>query len=52
MRVVEFYGITFYYDEEEVELTDEVINTLADYALEADDEAYTVLYENGRLVIL
>lgn len=42
-------GITFYYDG--FSLTDEMIEQLENFSLSADDDAYSVYLDNGRLVI-
>lgn len=43
------YGVTFYYDG--FELTDEITEKLCDFAMSADDSAYSVYLDNGKLVI-
>ena len=43
-------GITFYYDG--FILTDEMIEQLESFSLSADDDAYSVYVDNGRLVII
>ena len=42
-------GVTFYYDG--FTLTDEVITQLEGFSLSAEDEAYSVYVDDGRLVI-
>lgn len=42
-------GVTFYYDG--FILTDEMIDQLENFSLSADDDAYSVYLDNGRLVI-
>ena len=42
-------GVTFYYDG--FVLTDEMIEQLESFSLSADDDAYSVYVDNGRLVI-
>lgn len=42
-------GITFYYDG--FTLTDEMIDKLEDFSLNAEEDVYTVYLDNGRLVI-
>ncbi len=43
-------GVVFYYDG--FLLTDDMINQLEAFSLSADDDAYSVYVDNGRLVIL
>lgn len=42
-------GVTFYYDG--FELTDDIIEKLEVFSLQADDDAYTIYFDNGKLVI-
>jgi uncharacterized phage-associated protein len=42
-------GVTFYYDG--FALTDEIIDQLESFSLSADDDAYSVYLDDGRLVI-
>ena len=42
-------GVTFYYDN--LVLTDEITDKLETFSLLADDKAYTVYLDNGKLVI-
>lgn len=42
-------GVTFYYDG--FSLTDEMIEQLESFSLSADEDAYSVYVDNGRLVI-
>ena len=42
-------GVTFYYDG--FKLTDEIIDQLEAFSLNADDDCYTVYMDDGKLVI-
>lgn len=42
-------GVTFYYDD--FVLTDEIIERLENFSLSAEDDAYSVYVDNGKLVI-
>jgi hypothetical protein len=42
-------GVMFYYDG--FILTDEIIDQLESFSLSADDDAYSVYLDDGRLVI-
>lgn len=42
-------GVTFYYDG--FELTDDIIEKLEVFSLQSDDDAYTIYFDDGKLVI-
>lgn len=42
-------GITFYYDG--FVLTDDIIEQLEDFSLDAEDDSYSVYFDNGKMVI-
>ena len=47
-------GVTFYYDDDDdFELTDKMMDYLKNFALsaDADDDAYSVYMDDGKLVI-
>ena len=44
------HGVAFY-SYGDLELTDEIRNQLESFSLSADDDAYSVYVDNGRLVI-
>jgi len=43
-------GISFYYSSE-IEMTDDILEQLESFSNEADDNAYSLYFENGNLVI-
>lgn len=44
-------GVEFYYTPEEMSLTEEVLSHLYKFSLSADEKAYSVYYDEGRLVV-
>ncbi len=44
-------GIEFYYDPEKMEMSEELLDKLYDFSLDADEESYSLYIDNGELVI-
>ena len=44
-------GVTFYYDPMHVNMDDNLLSELTTFAQQADDEVYTVYYDEEALVI-
>lgn len=44
-------GVTYYYEPNEIQLTDDVIEELERFSLEAEDETYSIYMDDGEMVI-